>query len=90
MTAETEVSRGRQQLKTGVVVSNKMDKTIIVAVAKTYMHPLYHRYVKRTSKFAVHDQENECNIGDVVTIASSRPLSKRKRWRLREIVKRAD
>ncbi len=82
--------RGQRQLKTGVVLSSAMDKTIIVAVPKTYMHPLYHRYVKRTSKFAAHDERNECNAGDTVTIVACRPLSKRKRWRLKEIVKRAD
>jgi small subunit ribosomal protein S17 len=83
-------SQARQQVKVGRVVSNKMDKTVIIAVEKTVTHRLYHRAMKRTSKFAAHDEENRCNIGDVVEIVSSRPLSKTKRWRVREIVKRAE
>jgi small subunit ribosomal protein S17 len=85
-----EGERGRQQVKVGTVLSNKMDKTVVVGVAKTVVHPLYHRYVKRTSKFAAHDEANECNVGDQVMIVSSRPLSKRKRWRVRQILKRAE
>lgn len=89
--AETAASRGgRQQVKVGRVVSNKMDKTVIVAVEKTVTHRLYHRYIKQTSKFAAHDEENRCNVGDEVEIVSSRPLSKTKRWRVREILKRAE
>ena len=86
----TEATRGRQQVKVGRVVSNKMDKTVIVAVEKTVTHRLYHRAMKRTSKFAAHDEENRCNIGDVVEIVSSRPLSRTKRWRVREILQRAE
>ena len=71
------------------MVSNKMDKTVVVAVEKTVTHRLYQRYMKRTTKFHAHDEENQCNIGDVVEIVASRPLSKTKRWRVREIVKRA-
>lgn len=82
-------SRRRRQVKTGKVVSAAMDKTVIVAVQKTTVHSLYHRYIRRTAKFAAHDENNECRPGDEVTIVSCRPLSKRKRWRVREIVKRA-
>lgn len=82
-------TRGERQVKTGVVVSNKMDKTVVVSVERKFMHPLYLRYVKRTTKFRAHDQDNQCNIGDVVSIVSSRPLSKTKRWRLKEVVRRA-
>lgn len=82
--------QGRQQVKVGRVVSNKMDKTVIVAVEKTVTHRLYHRAMKKTSKFAAHDEENRCNIGDVVEIVSSRPLSRTKRWRVREILQRAE
>jgi small subunit ribosomal protein S17 len=82
--------RGARQVKTGVVVSSAMDKTVVVLVNKTYMHPLYHRYVKRTKKFAAHDEQNQCNVGDTVSIVSSRPLSKTKRWRVQEILKRAE
>lgn len=87
MAAQTE--RGRRQVLTGIVVSDKMDKTIVVKVERTVVHRLYHRYQKRTSKFTAHDEKNECRLGDRVVIVSSRPLSKRKRWRLREIVERA-
>ncbi len=86
---ETGNQRGRNQVLTGTVVGDKMDKTVIVAVERTVMHRLYRRYVKRTSKFAAHDERNECRIGDRVLIVSSRPLSKRKRWRVRSIVERA-
>jgi small subunit ribosomal protein S17 len=82
--------RGRQQVKVGRVVSNKMQKTVVVAVEITVTHRLYHRQSKKTKKFHAHDEENRCNIGDVVEIVSSRPLSKTKRWRVREIVKRAE
>jgi small subunit ribosomal protein S17 len=78
-----------RQVKVGKVVSNKMDKTVIVTVENTTTHRLYHRYMKRTSKFAAHDAENRCQIGDVVEIVSSRPMSRTKRWRVREVLKRA-
>jgi small subunit ribosomal protein S17 len=81
--------QGRRQVKVGRVVSNKMDKTAVVAVEETVTHRLYHRYMKKTKKFHAHDEENQCNVGDTVEIVSSRPLSKTKRWRVREIVKRA-
>jgi small subunit ribosomal protein S17 len=67
-----------------------MDKTVTVAVPRTAVHPLYHRHIRRTSKFAAHDENNECRVGDRVAIVSCRPLSKRKRWRVREIVRRAE
>jgi small subunit ribosomal protein S17 len=81
--------RGHQQVKVGRVVSNKMDKTVVVAVQNTVTHRLYHRSMKRTTKFHAHDEDNQCNIGDVVEIVASRPLSKTKRWRVRQIVERA-
>lgn len=80
----------RQQVKVGRVVSNKMEKTVIVTVESTATHRLYHRYMKRTSKFAAHDADNRCQVGDVVEIVSSRPLSRSKRWRVREVLKRAE
>jgi small subunit ribosomal protein S17 len=79
----------RVQVKVGKVVSNKMQKTVIVTVENTATHRLYHRYMKRTSKFAAHDAENRCQVGDLVEIVSSRPLSHSKRWRVREVLKRA-
>jgi small subunit ribosomal protein S17 len=89
-TAAGASERGRRQVKVGRVVSNKMDKTVVVAVATTATHRLYHRTMKKTKKFHAHDEENRCNVGDEVEIVSSRPLSKTKRWRVREIVKRAE
>jgi small subunit ribosomal protein S17 len=80
----------RRQVKVGRVMSNKMEKTVIVTVENTTTHRLYHRYMKKTSKFAAHDAENRCQVGDVVEIVASRPLSKTKRWRVREILKRAE
>jgi small subunit ribosomal protein S17 len=89
-TATAPASQGRRQVKVGRVVSNKMDKTAVVAVEQTVTHRLYHRSMKKTKKFHAHDEENRCNVGDVVEIVSSRPLSRTKRWRVREIVKRAE
>ena len=82
--------RGRRQVKIGTVVSDKMDKTVIVTVQNTVLHRLYHRHVKRTVKFTAHDETNECRVGDKVALVSSRPLSRSKRWRVREILQRAD
>lgn len=73
----------------GQVVSNKMEKTITVAVERRIRHPLYGKYVKKTSKFKAHDAENVCNVGDLVRIMETRPLSRHKRWRLVEIVEKA-
>jgi small subunit ribosomal protein S17 len=79
-----------QRTLTGKVVSNKMNKTISVAVERRVPHPLYGKYVRRTSKIMAHDENNECREGDTVVIAECRPLSRHKAWRLVEIVKRAD
>lgn len=84
-----EVVRNLRKQKIGVVVSNKMDKTIAVQVERRLMHPLYGKFVKRSKKFFAHDEENTCNIGDKVRIMETRPLSKMKRWRLVEILERA-
>jgi len=83
-------TRGRRQMQIGTVVSDKMDKTVVVAVTKTFVHRLYHRYMKRTSKFYAHDEQNQCGVGDEVEIVSSRPLSKSKRWKVQKILKRAE
>ncbi|MBE0439783.1 MAG: 30S ribosomal protein S17 [Gammaproteobacteria bacterium] len=77
------------RLVTGRVVSDKMDKTITVLVERKVAHPIYKKYVKRSTKLHAHDENNECNIGDVVSITSSRPLSKSKSWQLVEIIDRA-
>ncbi len=76
-------------MKTGKVVSDKMDKTVIVAVNYVRRHPLYHKRITRTSKFVAHDENNSVRMGDLVRIEETRPLSKRKRWIVREIVERA-
>jgi small subunit ribosomal protein S17 len=82
-------ARNLRKQKTGVVVSNKMDKTISVKVERRLMHPIYGKFVKSSKKFFAHDEANSCNIGDVVRIMETRPLSKNKRWRLVEIIERA-
>ncbi len=84
----THEQQSRQQ-KVGRVVSNKMDKTIVIAVDYVRRHPLYHKRITRTSKFHAHDENNSCQEGDLVRIEETRPLSKRKRWIVREIVERA-
>lgn len=82
-------NRGQRQVRTGTVVSSKMDKTVTVAVQNTVMHRLYRRFVKKTTKFYAHDERNECSLGDRVQIVSSRPLSRLKRWRVQKIVRKA-
>ena len=81
--------RNLRKTRTGKVVSNKMQKTIVVAVEDHVKHPLYGKIVKRTYKLKAHDENNECNIGDTVRVMETRPLSKDKRWRLVEIIERA-
>lgn len=83
------MDRNLRKTRTGKVVSDKMDKTIVVAVEDHIKHPLYKKIIKRTNKFKAHDENNECLIGDVVKIMETRPLSKDKRWRLVEIISRA-
>jgi small subunit ribosomal protein S17 len=83
------VERNDRKTRIGKVVSNKMDKTVVVAIETLVSHPLYKKSVKRTTKFKAHDENNECNIGDRVKIMETRPLSKEKRWRLVEIIERA-
>ena len=79
----------RDIARVGKVVSNKMDKTIVVAIADNVKHPLYKKIIKRTSKLKAHDENNECNIGDTVEIMETRPLSKDKRWRLVNVIEKA-
>ncbi len=83
------MERNLRKTRTGKVVSNKMDKTIVVAVVDNVKHPLYGKIVKRTYKLKAHDENNECQIGDKVRIMETRPLSKDKRWRLVEIIEKA-
>lgn len=81
-------TRNLRKERTGIVVSNKMEQTIVIAVKRKVKHPMYGKFVNRTSKFYAHDEKNECNIGDTVKIMETRPLSKMKRWRLVEIIER--
>ena len=81
--------RNLRKVMTGTVVSNKMDKTIVVAVETSFKHPIYGKIVKRTYKLKAHDEENQCQIGDKVKVMETRPLSKDKRWRLVEVVEKA-
>lgn len=82
-------NRNLRKQRVGVVASNKMDKSISVLVERRVKHPIYGKTVKNSKKYIAHDEENTCNIGDVVKIMETRPLSKRKRWRLVEIIERA-
>ena len=83
------MERNLRKERQGVVTSNKMDKTIVVAVKWKEKHPIYGKFVNKTRKFHVHDEKNECGIGDVVRIMETRPLSKTVRWRLTQIIERA-
>lgn len=89
MTTELTTERKLRKTRIGVVTSNKMDKTITVAVVRKLKHPKYGKFLKKTKKFHAHDEKNECNIGDTVKIMETRPLSATKRWRLVEIVEKA-
>jgi len=83
------IHKNSRKTKVGKVISNKMDKSISVAVEKKVKHPVYKKYHKKTTKFMAHDDKNECSIGDIVKIMECRPLSRKKRWRLVEIVEKA-
>lgn len=90
----SEASEGNagtdRKIRTGTVVSDRMDKTVVVEVERQFPHPLYGKRVKRRSKFYAHDEENECRLGDVIQIEETRPLSKTKRWRVVDLVERPD
>lgn len=83
------MTRGKTKIREGVVVSNAMDKTVIVTVSRLVKHPQYKKYVKRRTRFKAHDENNECSVGDRVSIAETRPLSKQKRWRVQRIMEKA-
>ena len=87
MTMET--TRNTRRERVGVVVSNNMEKSITITVKQKIKHPIYGKFVNKTTKFMAHDEENTCNVGDTVKISETRPLSKNKRWRLVEIIERA-
>ena len=90
MNDEKQKVRGSQKMRRGVVVSDKMDKTVVVRVEDRIRHPLYGRRVRRSKRFKAHDERNECRMGDVVSIVETRPLSKDKRWRVIEVVQRSE
>ncbi|GAB3331497.1 30S ribosomal protein S17 [Marivirga atlantica] len=83
------MERNLRKERIGLVVSNKMEKSITVSIERKVKHPIYGKFVKKSTKFTAHDEANDCNIGDTVKIAETRPLSKNKRWRLVEILERA-
>ena len=85
----TTIERGRRKVRTGVVVSDKMDKTVLVRIDRQVTHSLYHKTVRRSSKLAAHDEQNDAHVGDTVRVMETRPVSKSKRWRVVEIVERA-
>jgi small subunit ribosomal protein S17 len=84
-----QAERGRRKVRTGVVVSDAMDKTVLVRIDRQVRHPLYGKTVRRSSKLAAHDEQNDAHVGDTVRVVETRPLSKTKRWRVVEIVERA-
>ncbi len=86
---ETAKARGRRKLRTGEVISDKMDKTVVVKIDRRVLHPIVKKYVKQTRTFKVHDEQNECKVGDIIRFTETRPLSKEKRWRFVEFVERA-
>lgn len=88
-TSQSGTQRGRRNTKIGVVASDKMDKSVVVRIDRTLLHPMYKRYVRRSTRFVAHDENNECKSGDTVEIVETRPLSARKRWRVRRIVRKA-
>jgi small subunit ribosomal protein S17 len=86
---EQKAQKDNKREKVGVVVSNKMQKTVVVAVENLVMHPMYQKYIKRTNKFLAHNERPDLNVGDRVVIEETRPLSKRKRWNVKEVVEKA-
>jgi small subunit ribosomal protein S17 len=88
-TTISEVDRAKKKIRVGTVVSDKMQKTVVVQIERLVRHPVYKRYVRRRKRFKVHDEENQCKTGDVIAFMETRPLSKDKRWRFVEFVERA-
>jgi small subunit ribosomal protein S17 len=86
---ETVATRNRRKIRVGRVVSDRMEKTIVVSIERLVKHPTYGRYVRRRAKFKVHDEKNECKVGDLVRFMETRPISKDKRWRFVAVVERA-
>lgn len=82
--------RGNRKLRTGTVTSDRMDKTVAVEIVRTYQHPLYKKIVRRSTKILAHDEQNECRIGDLVQIVEVRPFSRRKRWKVCQVVSKTE
>lgn len=90
MTEQKANDRGKRKIMTGTVVSNSMTKTAVVTIERLVKHPTYGKYVRRRNRFKIHDEKNECKVGDVVRFMETRPLSKDKRWRLLDFVQRVE
>jgi small subunit ribosomal protein S17 len=88
-TPAAEAARGQRKVRTGIVMSDAMDKTVVVRISTAFRHPLYGKTVRRSSRFNAHDETNDAHVGDKVRIVETRPLSKTKRWRVVEVVERA-
>lgn len=82
--------RGNRKLRTGTVTSDRMDKTVAVEIVRTYQHPLYKKIVRSSTKILAHDEENACRVGDLVQVVEVRPFSRRKRWKVRQVVSKAE
>ena len=82
--------RGNRKLRTGTVTSDRMDKTVAVEIVRAYQHPLYKKIVRRTTKILAHDEQNACSVGDLVQIVEDRPISRRKRWSVRQVVSKTE
>ena len=82
--------RGNRKLRTGTVTSDRMDKTVAVEIVRTYQHPLYKKIVRSSTKILAHDEENACRVGDLVQVVEVRPLSRRKRWKVRQVVSKIE
>ena len=82
--------RGNRKLRTGTVTSDRMDKTVAVEIVRAYQHPLYKKIVRRTTKILAHDEQNMCRVGDLVQVVEVRPLSRRKRWKVRQVVSKTE
>ena len=89
MAAEEAKARGQRKTRIGTVVSDKMEKTIVVTIVRRYMHSKYKKYVKERTRYSVHDPNNECRVGDRILIEETRPLSRSKRWKVKEILEKA-
>ena len=88
-TSATQAQRGRRKTRIGIIASDKMEKTVVVSVTRRYRHPKYKKYIKERMRYKAHDEQNECRVGDRVLIEETRPLSKDKRWRVKEILEKA-